>query len=104
MITCEKAYPWAWRLVLASSSEDVQLMKVKGSEQRENLKSEIMGYIVTQSEGYITDENQEETATDILEEFHKQSGYKFCVKCGNTEGFPEVKNQDPMAHTCCDCK
>ena len=38
MNLCEKAYPWAWRLVQASSSDDVSLMKIKGSEQREKLK------------------------------------------------------------------
>lgn len=104
MNPCEKAYPWAWRLVQASSSEDVSLMKIKGSEQREKLKEEIMSYIVTQSEGYISEEDQESAATNILEDFSKLSGYKFCVICGNTEGFPEVENQEPTAHTCCGCK
>ncbi len=33
-----------------------------------------------------------------------ESGYKFCVKCGNTQGFPEFENQEPTAQTCENCQ
>jgi hypothetical protein len=69
-LSCKKVYPWGWSLVQSSSEKDVLSMFVKGSEQRNKLKDEVMGYIVCQSEGYISDEDQETAADAILEEFN----------------------------------
>jgi hypothetical protein len=33
-----------------------------------------------------------------------QSYYKFCVVCGQEEGFPEYEGHDPTDHTCFVCK
>lgn len=69
--TCERAYPWAWRLVRDATQQELKLMRIKGSPEREKLKSKVMSYIVTQSEGYILDRNQERAADAILDEFER---------------------------------
>ena len=32
------------------------------------------------------------------------SGFTFCVVCGNTQGFPTFEGEEPSATTCDTCK
>ena len=79
-LSCENVYSMAMSLLKKSSSEVVNKMRTKGTVEREALKSEIMGEIVCQSEGYISDEDQEEVADLCLAEFNADKfmiGYLF---------------------------
>ena len=33
-----------------------------------------------------------------------ETSFKYCVRCGNTEGFPETENQKAEPHICFDCE
>ena len=71
MFTCKKVYPWAWNLVEKSTPEEIELMRIKNSVERERLKEEVMSHIVSQCEGFISNEDQEEAADLILDELEK---------------------------------
>jgi len=77
---CDRVYPWAMRLLNKSTPEDIQLMALAGTPEREELKTEIMGFIVSQHQGFVTDHNQEVIADKCLAEFNQDKylvGYLF---------------------------
>ena len=66
LIKYKRDYPWAFLMLEESNFEDIEQMKIKGSNQREALKYKISSHIVCQCEGFISDSDQEKVVDEIL--------------------------------------
>lgn len=69
----KELHPWAWRYIANATEQQRQEMAVKDTPIRSWLKQEISSYIVTQQEGFISDEDQERIADECLTEFKSRN-------------------------------